>query len=64
MMCVIPFSRRMPRYWRDFPRRVRTRLKGDSLIAVGGRVEISYQGVTGNENHPGKAVKIVMIPVE
>lgn len=39
-------------------------VEGDSLIAVGGRVEISYQGVIGNENHPGKAVKIVMIPVE
>ena len=33
--------------------------EGDSPIAVGDRVAISYRGVMGDEEHPGKAVKVV-----
>ena len=34
-------------------------VEGDSPIAVGDRVAISYRGVMGDEEHPGEAVKIV-----
>ena len=32
---------------------------GESPIAVGDRVAITYQGVMGDEKHPGEAVKVV-----
>ena len=34
-------------------------VEGDSPIAVGDRVAITYQGVMGDEEHPGEAVKVV-----
>lgn len=34
-------------------------VEGDSPIAVGDRVAISYRGVMGDEEHPGEAVKVV-----
>ena len=33
-------------------------VEGDSPIAVGDRVAISYRGVMGDEEHPGEAVKV------
>ncbi len=33
--------------------------EGDSPITVGDKVEITYQGLLGNESHPGPALKIV-----
>ena len=32
---------------------------GDSPIAVGDRVAVTYRGVMGDEEHPGEAVKVV-----
>lgn len=34
-------------------------IEGDSPITVGDKVEITYQGLLGNESHPGPALKIV-----
>ena len=34
-------------------------IEGDSPIAVGDIVEITYQGVQGDREHPGMAVKVV-----
>lgn len=34
-------------------------IEGDSHIAAGDIVEITYQGVQGDEEHPGTAVKVV-----
>lgn len=34
-------------------------VEGDSPIAVGDRVAITYRGVMGDEEHPGEAVKVV-----
>lgn len=34
-------------------------IEGDSPIAAGDIVEITYRGVQGDEEHPGEAVKIV-----
>lgn len=34
-------------------------IEGDSSIAAGDIVEITYQGVQGDEEHPGTAVKVV-----
>lgn len=34
-------------------------VEGDSPIAAGDRVEITYRGVMGDEEHPGEAVKVV-----
>ena len=34
-------------------------VEGDSPIAVGDRVVITYRGVMGDEEHPGEAVKVV-----
>lgn len=34
-------------------------LEGDSPIAAGDIVEITYRGVQGDEEHPGEAVKVV-----
>lgn len=36
----------------------------DSHIAVGDKVEITYQGLLGNEKNPGEAVKLVVLTVE
>ena len=33
--------------------------EGDSPIAAGDVVEITYRGVMGDEEHPGVAVKVV-----
>ena len=38
--------------------------EGGSTIAVGDKVEISYRGTLDNEEHPTKAVKIVIITGE
>lgn len=38
--------------------------KGDSTIAVGDRVEISYRGTLDDEEHPTQAVRIVIITGE
>ncbi|MDE7187034.1 MAG: hypothetical protein K2O13_05955 [Lachnospiraceae bacterium] len=38
--------------------------EGDSPIAVGDKVEISYRGTLDDEEHPSEAVKIVVITVE
>ena len=34
-------------------------IEGDSPITVGDKVEITYQGLLGDESHPGAALKIV-----
>lgn len=34
-------------------------IEGDSPIAAGDTVEITYRGVQGDEEHPGMAVKVV-----
>lgn len=34
-------------------------IEGDSPIAIGENVEITYRGVMGDEEHPGMAVKVV-----
>ena len=34
-------------------------IEGDSPIAAGDIVEITYRGVQGDEEHPGEAVKVV-----
>ncbi len=34
-------------------------IEGDSPISAGDIVEITYQGVQGDREHPGMAVKVV-----
>ena len=38
--------------------------EGDSPIAVGDTVEITYRGLLGNEKNPGEAVKIAAVIVK
>ena len=38
--------------------------EGDSPIAVGDKVEVTYQGLLGDEKNPGEAVKIVAVIVK
>lgn len=35
-------------------------IEGDSPIAIGENVEITYRGVMGDEEYPGMAVKVVV----
>ena len=39
-------------------------IEGDSPIAVGDTVEITYRGLLGNEKNPGEAVKIAAVIVK